>query len=205
MADNEEIPVVLDATRIYDIKERSDFDPHQTVHASELGEDWGDGFFVQEEPVLVTRDTRTGAILRTEALSQIPGLNLYNRDEDLEPVEADPVHSPRQRTTSERDKLVEILAMRLFRYYEELGPQVTMYNPIYDGLPDAPAGHRELLQPLPGTNLYPATPGQVYEWMKTQLIGPRVAIVNKKKGWKGYSSGESAEDYSVRVQRDPIR
>lgn len=203
MAD-EEIPVVLDTSRIYEIEERSDFDRHQNVKAKDLGEDWGDGFFVQEEPVLVTRDKRTGAILRTEPLSSVPWINM-DPDDDVEPVVADPVHTPRQRTASEREKLVEILAMRLFRWYADRPPSVTEYNPIYDGIPEAPAGSRDLLQPLPGTKLYPATPGEVLEWLKMKVIAPRVQIVNKKRGWKGYQADLGADEFSVRIQRDPIR
>ena len=33
-----------------EITERSDIDHHQNIKADELGEDWGDGFFVSPEP-----------------------------------------------------------------------------------------------------------------------------------------------------------
>lgn len=77
--------VVIDTSHIRTITERSDFDPHERVRAKDLGEDWGDGFFVQEEPVLVQRN-KDGSIARTTPLSEVPGF-LQGLEDDAPPVE----------------------------------------------------------------------------------------------------------------------
>lgn len=85
MADENQPRVFLDTSNIRTITERSDIDRDQNVKAKDLGEDWGDGFFVQEEPVLVTRNP-DGSIKRTTPLSEVPGF-IDNLEDDAEPVE----------------------------------------------------------------------------------------------------------------------
>lgn len=199
-------PVKLDATRITEVEDRSDIDQHQDLKTirreiAEGAEDWGDGFFVDYEPVVVTRDAG-GLITRTTPISEIPWLDA---DPDENPVVAAPVTAPGpQRTAAEREKLVDVLAMRLFKWYQSQPPSPTQFNPLYDGLPELPPGAPRSLQPLPGTDIYPATPGQVYEWLKAKVIGPRVQLVNKKRGWRGYIGDADANDVSVRISRSPI-
>ena len=189
-------PVVLDDRVIYDIEERSDFDRDMTVKAKDLGEDWGDGFFVQEEPVLVTRN-KDGSIASLRELSDIPGF--LEVDEDAEPVQAEPVNVLHTLPRNERDKLVTVLATRLVRWYKNQPPRIDAFNPIYDGIPEAPPGSPDNIEPLPGTHLYPASEQQVFDWIKTHVIGPRVQLINKRRGFTGF-----ARDYAVRITKDPL-
>ena len=120
------------------------------------------------------------------------------RDEqEYDPVEVAPRPYNEPLSISDREKMVSILAMRLFQWYRSQPQRVDIYNPVWDGIPDAPPGSPTNLQPLPGMNLYPATEMQVYEWLKTKVIGPRAQIINKKQGKEGVAS-----DYAVRITRD---
>lgn len=192
--------VVFDASKVYDIKERSDFDPHESkqnivAQLESEGEDWGDGFIVQDEMVVVTRSKKDGRIIRTTPMSE--ALFMKEADEErYEPIEVDSRITPSPLGIGDREKIVDILAWRLFKYYREQPPHPTRYNPIHDGILDAPAGSPENLQPLPGSKLYPATPGEVFEWLKTKVIGPRAQIVNKAQGRTGV-----ATDYALRISR----
>lgn len=192
-------PVVFEQHRIVDLQERSDIDQHQSKGAilrqleDRGAEDWGDGFLVEPGFVKVTRDKRTGNIIRTTPLDEIPGM--VDRD-DYEPVTGRTRPTPVGVDIPTREKLVDILTFRLFKYYKDLGPQPHLYNPVYDGIPDAPAGSAANLQPLPGSKLYPATPGEVFLWMKTNVVGPRAQLVNKKQGRTGH-----ATDYALRLSR----
>lgn len=182
---NQDPDVFLDTSRVYEITERSDFDRDQKVKADDLGEDWGDGFFVEAEPVLVDRDAK-GAIIRTTPLSQVPALAHLVTGDEAPPIEGRLKIEPKPLSRADRNKLVEVLALKLFNWYKRQPPNPSKYNPVHDGIPDVPPGSPEGLQPLPGSNLYPATPGQVIEWLKTTVIGPRVQVINKKQGWEGY-------------------
>lgn len=164
-----------------DIAERSDFDRDQVVKTKELGEDWGDGFFVEEEPVVVYRDAQ-GGIVKTVPLSE----HAEQQAEMAEPIIAEQKIQPTPISRQDRDKLVAILAARLFKWYATQPRHPTKYNPVHDGIPDLPPGSPDNLQPLPGTKLYPATPGQVIDWLKTTVIGPRVQVQNHKRGLDGY-------------------
>lgn len=192
-------PVVFDPSVIYEVTERSDIDHHQNKKAilgqleDQGAEDWGDGFLVEPGFVRVDRDKRTGKILRTTPLHEIPGF--IDQDEN-EPVIGRTRETPVGLNISEREKIVDILTYRLFKYYKELGPSPVLYNPVYDGIPDAPAGAPENLSPLPGSKLYPATPGEVFTWLKTKVVGPRAQLVNKKQGRTG-----TARDYALRISR----
>ena len=197
--------VLLDFTHVREIEDRTDVDDHlperqlrEEVAAG--AEDWGDGFFVDPEPVLVQRGP-DGAIVRTTPLHELPGLDLNPDDE--EPYE--PEHA-KHRThsvlpTSEREKLAFVLANRLYKWYQQQPPRVDQYNPIYDGIPEMPANSDRALQPLPGTNLYLASPEQVFQWLY-KVVGARVEIVNKKRGLKGHKT-DLASDFSLRINRAP--
>ena len=164
-----------------DITERSDFDRDQTIKSGELGEDWGDGFFVEEEPVIVQRNAQ-GHIVRTTPMSEYADM----QREEAAPVIAEQKIQPTPISRADREKLVYILASRLFKYYAAQPRSATKFNPIYDGIPDVPAGSPENLQPIPGTNLFPATPNQIMEWLKVKVIAPRVKVQNHKRGLSGY-------------------
>lgn len=168
----------------HDIDERSDVDKHQKVKDEDLGDEyWGDGFTVNTEPVMVFRGD-DGGIVKTVPLSEYHEQLQYKQESILE--EQAPVITPTPLNTADREKLVEILAIRLFKWYAAQPRRPDKYNPVYDGIPDVPPGNPANLQPPPGTNLYPAAPYQVLEWLKTTVIGPRVRIQNQKKGWTGY-------------------
>lgn len=192
---SKETPVLIDNRKIYNIKERDDFDRDERVKASRLGEDWGDGFFVQEEPVVVQRN-RDGSIRALRPLDDLPGILALDDDP---PVEAEPIKPLKKIPLEARQKLVEILALRLFKWYKAQKPDITKYNPIYDGIPTAPPGAPDNLQPIPGTVMYPASETQVFEWLKRDVIGPRVNIINKRRRLDGF-----APDYAVRISRTPL-
>lgn len=196
--------VVLDTSKIRDIVERSDIDRHVPLRQQKrlLGEDWGGGFFVQEEPVLVQRGP-AGEIVRTVPLVDIPGFgDPIVTGEEQEPVEGRMRPTPTPLPTSEREKLAGILALRLFRWYASQPPTPMAYNPVHDGIPDLPEGAHHSLNPLPGTNLYPATRGQVLERLK-RVVASREQLVNRKKGIQGYRPdiATRAGDYAVRIKR----
>lgn len=192
-------PVVFDSSRIYNITERSDIDHHQNPKTIQreleaAGEDWGDGFVVQDEMVVVTRSKTDGRILRTTPMSE--ALFMKRDTDDYEPIEGRAHNAVQPLSIEDQYKLVEILALRLFNWYKDQPPNPRQYNPVYDGIPELPAGSSLGLQPPPGTNLFPATAGQVVEWLKTNVIGPRAKIIDKSKGRSGY-----AGDYALRISR----
>lgn len=192
----EDVPVVLDDRKIYEIKERTDHDRDMPVHARDLGEDWGNGFFVKEEPVVIDRNP-DGSIRRLRDLSDVRGFMEQSMAD--KPIELDPVNKLSPIPLSAREKLAGILAMRLFKWYAGQAPRVDLFNPLYDGIPDAPPGAPEHLQPTPETPLVPATPNQVYEWLKTEVIGPRVQLINKRRNLEGFRP-----DIAMRINRDPV-
>lgn len=178
---NNDPDIALVHTR--DIVDRTDFDRDQKINKDELGDDWGDGFFVEEEPVVVQRGSQ-GEIVRTIPLSEYA--DYQREDMETDPVLAEQKIQPTPISRAERDKLVYILASRLFKWYAAQPRHPSKYNPIYDGIPDVPKGSSENLQPIPGTKLYPATTGQVMEWLKTSVIAPRVKVQNHKRGLDGF-------------------
>lgn len=194
--------VVLQEQVIRDITETTIADAHlpkrQLLQAVAAGkEDWGDGFHVEPEPVVVTRNP-DGSIARTTPLSEIPGVHLEGRslradaEEELMEVEAKEAVVPMSR--SDRHKLVAILAGRLVRYWKDRGPGDPRYNPFRDGLPDLPSGSPEHLQPLPGTKLYPATDGQIYDWA-VKFCGDRATLINRNRFGTG-----GLEDIALRIE-----
>ena len=165
---------------------------------SELSEgatDLGDGFLIQDEPVLVERD-QTGGIVRLTPLSEMAGVNMRKKGEpDLEPVEGKQRETLHPISRDDRRKLVTILAVRLLKnYMTPLAMNAQAYNPIRDGLPDVPTGSEFNLEPLPGTDLYPASVDQVLDWLK-EFVGARASVINKNRFGSGY-----AEDLAIRIE-----
>lgn len=157
-------------------------------------EDWGDGFFVSPGSVLVQRDS-SGAITRTTPLNEIPGVH-FERGGLVpdEPTEVEAVPTPVPLNTSDREKLVSILAKRLYNYYHDRGPKDPRFNPFRDGIPELPAGSPEHLQPLPGTPLYPATDGQIMDYLR-RFIVERVTVVNTKR-----FGGNTLQDIAIHIE-----
>ena len=159
-------------------------------------DDWGEGFFVEPEPVLVFR-APDGAITRTIPMSEIPGVSYGKKELTQEALEAKEAAAAPTRVplpTAQREKLVSVLANRLFRYYADRGPGDPRYNPLRDGLPVLPAGSPQHLQPLPGTDLYPATNGQIHDYLR-RFIADRVTVVNKNR-----FGGNTLQDLSLRIE-----
>ena len=73
----------------------------------------------------------------------------------------------------------------------------SLFNPLRDGIPVVPAGSPEHLQPNPGTPLYPATKGQVFEYLKS-VVGERATFTNKKR----FGSGHQADlmDLNIHIE-----
>jgi len=164
---------------------------------AEHADDWGDGFFVDRERVLVQRGP-DGSIVRTIPFSQIPGVHVsgsgFVQDDPGEPLEVDPVPTPVPLDRRSREKLVDILAHRLWNYWKDRGPGDPRYNPFRDGIPDLPAGSPEHLQPLPGTELYPATDAQIYQWARA-FVADRAKLINTKR-----FGGNTLQDIALRIE-----
>lgn len=185
--------VLFDATKIATIEERSDVDPHENLDKGKLGEDWGDGFFVSDELVLVERDNR-GVIRRTTPLSEVPFLE--QRDEPLtkeDIVEGKPQAKPAELSRAEKAKLVDILAYRLVKEYKSrLATGGGQWNPYRDGIPKSMMSGK--IPTIPGTDMVPATDGQVFEFFK-KIVADRVTVIEKNKGYGDY------RDLSLRFER----
>jgi len=195
-------PTVMVQEVIRDIQDTTLADGHlpknQLIHELTKGkEDWGDGFHVDPVPVLVQRHP-DGSIARTTPLNEIPGVHFESGrlkpDEVLEPKEVDAKPTPVPLSTSDREKLVGILALRLYNYYRERGPRDPRYNPFRDGIPELPAGSPEHLSPLPGTPLYPATDGQIRDYLR-RFIVERVTVINRNR-----FGGNTLQDLALHIE-----
>lgn len=190
-----------------EITERSDIDRDSPVDADDLGSDWGDGFFVNQEPVLIKRDS-AGNIVRAIPLSEIEATREMRRNAEMAMESAkvvDPIRSPSKTplTTSEREKLVFIIAKRLFDWYTEEAQMsdIASLNPIRDGIPSCPDHPKGC--PLTRcerrgrkiTKLF-ASPTEVLDWL-VQVVAVRARVVNKNKGWRGIS-----QDLSLHLTRE---
>lgn len=185
--------------RVYDLKERSDIDRDQKIKADALGESWGDGFHVTPELVKIDRGP-DGRIVRTTPLSEIP-IMPWDKEEEAEPLLSDRAYpTPSPLNTRQREQVVKTMAVRLLEWYQSQPPHPSRYNPIYDGIPELPEGSPENLQPLPGTQLYPATPQEVYAYL-AKFLGKRAEFVNKKDGRTGYKEPID----TVRIHKRPVR
>lgn len=100
------------------LKSKFRFDSHEKLTASQLGESWGDGFFVQE------LGKKTPTALTEEEREQ-----------------AKPVSVNRQKTVAEREDMPRDMANRLMMYYTDNLNNPSIINPIRDGVPQC-ARHR---------------------------------------------------------------
>lgn len=184
----------------FEITERSDVDPHQGFDPEELGmEDWGDGFYVHAEPVVIERNP-DGAIARTTPLSEATPHQLFPSkfDAGSEPIEAEPV--PKMSKRRMQAKTVDMMAGLLMVYYSRLKPGQIAYNPLYDGIPleESLAGDLILEPNKTDAQLTHVSASEVHEWLK-KLLGKRAELINHKTGQKGWSGDIS--DLSVRLKR----
>lgn len=204
--------VLFDPTHVREVTDTNLVDEHQSQQAiqhdlEETGEDWGDGFIVQDQPVLIERDP-DGGIVRVTPLSEIPGVSfegqVLTQDPDLltnaqkelklETAEAKETLVPVGK--AERDKIKEILAIKLFKDYqtEAALKNKARWNPFRDGLPDRPEDAPHFMKPTPEMPLIPATPGQVFIWLKKE-VGKHFEVIDKKGG-----RGGSVEDIALRIR-----
>ena len=161
-------------------------------------QDLGDGFLLHDEPVLVQRGA-DGGIEKLTPLAELPGVHFERGKfvpDDAPPVEGRPRPAPVPLGREERRKLIDILTTRLYKNYatEASLRNRARYNPIRDGLPDLPAGSPEHLAPKPGTKLFYASEGQVYQWLK-EFVGQRAQVIDTKK----YGGGH-LEDLALHIE-----
>ena len=184
----------------FEIQERSDVDPHEKFDPEKAGMvDWGDGFYVEVEPVVIERDQR-GAIARTTPLSEATPSQLFpgRFDDAGEPIIADPVARPGPRRM--QSKVIEMMAGLLMRYYSEMPPGRLPYNPLYDGIPaDEYLSHDRVLEPNKlNADLVHVSAGEVHTWLK-KLLAKRAQIINTKTGKTGWS--DDLSNLSVSFKR----
>lgn len=165
---------------------------------AEGAQDLGEGFLLHDEPVLVQRGP-DGGIVKLTPLSELPGVHLDGGQlvkDDAPPVVGKTKATPKPLPRAEREKLIDILATRLFKNYatEASLKNLAKFNPLRDGIPDLPAGSPEHLQPKPGTPLYYASEGQVYQWLKT-FVGERAKVIDT-----GRFGGGTLQDIAVRIE-----
>lgn len=176
--------------QVGELQERSDVDPHGKFDPDELGmDDWGDGFHVQAEPVLIERGPG-GQIVRTTPLSEAHAQGKLLRLHEQAAENA--VEAPqRQRTPGTRksqEKMIDLLAGLMMTYYSRYGPNQLPYNPLYDGIPL----HESKANPLvlqPGktsATLVHVPAHEVHDWLK-QVFAKRADLVNARTGRKGWT------------------
>lgn len=147
-------------------------DPHEKVSASDLGDQWGDGFFVRD----------------------LGRLDPEQEEEKTEPVKADPVKVRRPKTVSEREEMPREMADRLMRYYVTELNNPGIVNPIRDGIPECrrhrfPPGCFHGCQTGVLPRVYGASLGQVHEWVKGLIRVNYTDWIKKNPKLKGHRSG----------------
>jgi hypothetical protein len=180
-----ETPLEKARPQVAELKERSDFDPHQSIKRDKLGEDWGDGFFVNPEPVVIERDAR-GQIQYTIPLSEY--FQMRQSQPSLPAVRA-PLHiSPTRKTIPQIDQIAGRMAADLLKWYMARPPSPSMFNPVYDGIPTCnkhPEGCAFGCPPEYQTGIIQATTAELYLFLK-RIIGQRVEIRKAKSGISGW-------------------
>ena len=170
---------------------------HLRQDLAKLGDDLGDGFVIHHQPVRIERDI-DGNIVRTTALTDIPGVEYTSEEMEKLTMVAEAKPKIKTLTRAERSKLLDVMIYKLMKYYANPVVMANMakYNPVRDGLIDVPAGSPEWLSPLPGSQFYHATPGQVAVWLKGN-IAPRVSVIEKNRFGPGFS--DDVADLAVRI------
>lgn len=159
-------------------------------------EDWGDGFTAFPEYAHVLRGP-DGEITSVVPMSEIPGVEFTGQQLETAAMVAEAKPTPVPLPRDARHKMISILATRLFKYYQQLPRDYPGFNPFRDGLPDLPAGSPKNLAPTAGTDLYPATDGQIYDWMY-KFCGERATVINKRRFGKGHQ--QDIGDLALRIE-----
>lgn len=185
-----------------ELKERSDVDPHEAFDPDALGmEDWGEGFHVQAEPVLIERHP-DGRIARTTPLSDgYAREKLLRMHEEAQSTAVEAPQRERQRGTQfTQRKMIEMLAGLLMTYYSKFAPGQIPYNPLYDGIPlaESKVGSMILQPNQTGAQLTHVSAGEVHEWLK-QVLAARAELVNTRTGRKGWNG--DLNDLVVQLKR----
>lgn len=203
--------IIFDATHVREITATTLVDEHQSKGSimrelAKGAEDLGDGFMIQDEPVLIQRGP-DGGIVRITPLSEIVGVHfegtVLKKDPDLKTsreIEADArVAEEREELVviprAQREKLRHILTTRLWNHYmtEASLRNRAKWNPFRDGLPEAPDGAPEFLQPSAEMPLIPATPHQVYEYL-LKHVAQRAKVIDTKR-----FGGGTLQDLALRI------
>lgn len=186
----QESPPIISATTLAE-EHQSVAEVMRELDRDPASEDWGGGFMVWPEPAHILRGP-DGAITSVVPLSEIPGVEYTPKEEEIAAVVADAKPTPVPLNRKQRHKLISILAMRLYRYYEQLPKDYAGYHPFRDGLPDLPKGAPKNLSPDRNT-LHPATNSQIYQWIYG-FVGTRATLVNKNK------FGSGIQDIALRIE-----
>lgn len=170
--------------------ERTDIDHHANLKASQFGESLGNGFFFNPTPQVIERDS-TGAIRRMTPLPEWQ--RNAERRLEIAAAQPEPIVGPvlpevKLLPFAARERLVELMALRLFEMYQATLGDMGSPNPIRDGIPTTRGG--QPVFEIDPRNLdiikKQATPMEVLEWIKA-IIGQRFQQLNKKNRWpKGY-------------------
>lgn len=188
-------------TNQWELKQRSGVDPHAEFNPEKMGmEDWGDGFFVNPEPVLIERGAQ-GQIVRTTPITEAHerGLLIPKQFKDGELIEAEPRRRPSPSIMTQ-EKMVELLAGYLMTYYSRFGPNQLPYNPLYDGIPlSESAASKYILEPGKSHATLTHVPAhEVHEWLK-KVLAKRATMVNARTGKKGF--GTNIHDTIIHLDR----
>lgn len=178
--------------KIVDLVERSDIDRDDKIDPDSLGEDWGDGFFVQTEPVLIKRDAH-GNIARTIPLSEVAArreMMLEAQRASGQAVEVDPIGPPNRLSREDKQKLVFIIAKHLWDWYKDQGRLPNELNPLYDGIPtchEHPEGCPLTRCEKKGRNITRkyASESEVLDWL-VRVVGARATLNINKSNQMGY-------------------
>ena len=170
------------------LQERSDVDAHSEFNPEDLGlEDWGEGFHVQAEPVLIERHT-DGRIARTTPLSEAHRQGKFLKLADEAAADAVEVPGRAPSPIFNQEKVVDILAAYMMAHFARFGPNQLPYNPLYDGIPlSESVASNLILEPGKSQAVLTHVPAhEVHEWLR-KVIGKRAQLRNAKTGRQGWS------------------
>lgn len=173
-------------TKQWELQQRSGVDPHEKFNPEKLGmEDWGDGFHVHAEPVLIERGPM-GNIVRTTPVSEAYDKGMFAKlQQDAEMTAKTVRPAP---AIFKQENMVELLAGYLMTYYSRFKPNQLPYNPLYDGIPLSESKASKLIFE-PGkahAQLTHVPAHEVHEWLK-MVLGKRASMINARTGKKGWS------------------
>ena len=167
------------------------------------GESLGDGAFISPEPYKVYKRP-DGTVFRTVPISEAEDLEEQFVMDGILPPDSSllqkPVLNLKPLNRQQRETIVELMAVRLLDDYMKKPRELTIYNPVYDGIPyDVSPGSPQSLQPRNAT-LTPATTYEILEWFK-RIIGVRAEFINVDRFGKGHKADAAT---TLRIHREPI-